>query len=203
MGNAQTHCSYPRVIHTAVHSTYYQGLGVFWEFALLCGDRLYACTCLLCMVIIWTLHNIKTMQIYKFTHNPVLLLFVHQPDRVSGRFIANRLINLTKLINIDSGQERYSYLSCPAYLAIPRECRWEADAWFWIWPPPSKVEIIDRRLGKFVNSIHLQPLPVTYIHTPAHAHAHTHTRRAHAYTHTHTYTPRTRIHTQTSLNAGT
>ena len=36
----------------------------------------------------WLLHNIKTMQIYKFTHNPVLLLFVHQPDRVSGRFIA-------------------------------------------------------------------------------------------------------------------
>ena len=37
----------------------------------------------------WLLHNIKTMQIYKFTYNPVLLLFVHQPDRVSGRFIAN------------------------------------------------------------------------------------------------------------------
>ena len=42
----------------------------------------------------WLLHNIKTMQIYTFTHNPVLLLFVHQPDRVSGRFIANRLINV-------------------------------------------------------------------------------------------------------------
>ena len=41
----------------------------------------------------WLLHNIKTMQIYKFTHNPVLLLFVHEPDRVSGLFIANRLIN--------------------------------------------------------------------------------------------------------------
>ena len=41
----------------------------------------------------WLLNNIKTMQIYKFTHNPVLLLFVHQPDRVSGRFIANRVIN--------------------------------------------------------------------------------------------------------------
>ena len=37
----------------------------------------------------WLLHNIKTMQIYKFTHNPVLLLF-HKPDRVSGRFITNR-----------------------------------------------------------------------------------------------------------------
>ena len=42
----------------------------------------------------WLLHNIKTMQIYKFTHNPVLLLFVHEPDQVSGRFIANRLINV-------------------------------------------------------------------------------------------------------------
>ena len=41
----------------------------------------------------WLLHNIKTMQIYKFTHSLVLLLFVHQPDRVSGRYIANRLIN--------------------------------------------------------------------------------------------------------------
>jgi len=40
----------------------------------------------------WLLY--KTMQIYKFTHNPVLLLFVHQPDRVSGWFIANRLINV-------------------------------------------------------------------------------------------------------------
>ena len=38
----------------------------------------------------WLLHNIKIMQIYKFTHNPVLLLFVHKPDRVSGGFIANR-----------------------------------------------------------------------------------------------------------------
>ena len=37
----------------------------------------------------WLLHNIKTMQIYKFTYNPVLLLFVHKPDRVSGRFITN------------------------------------------------------------------------------------------------------------------
>ena len=46
----------------------------------------------------WLLHNIKTMQIYNFTHNPVLLLFVHQPDRVSGRFIANRQINVS--INI-------------------------------------------------------------------------------------------------------
>ena len=42
----------------------------------------------------WLLNNIKTMQTYKFTHNPVLLLFVHQPDRVSGRFIANRVINV-------------------------------------------------------------------------------------------------------------
>ena len=41
----------------------------------------------------WLLYNIKTMQIYKFTHNPVLLLFVHEPDQVSGRFIANSLIN--------------------------------------------------------------------------------------------------------------
>ena len=44
----------------------------------------------------WLLHNIKTMQIYKFTHNPVLVLIVHQPDRVSGRFIANRHANLTE-----------------------------------------------------------------------------------------------------------
>ena len=36
----------------------------------------------------WLLYNIETKQIY----NPVLLLFVHEPDRVSGRFIANRLI---------------------------------------------------------------------------------------------------------------
>ena len=43
----------------------------------------------------WLLYNIKTMQIYKFTHNPVLLLFVHEPDQVSGRFIANRLINVS------------------------------------------------------------------------------------------------------------
>ena len=87
MGNAQTPCSYPREIYTVIHSTYYQGLGVFWEVALLCylyGDYLN----------MWLLHNIKTMQMYKFTHNPVLLLFVHQPDRVSGRFIANRLINV-------------------------------------------------------------------------------------------------------------
>ena len=48
----------------------------------------------------WLLHNIKTMQIYKFTHNPVLLLFVHEPDRVSGRFIANSLINLVYNTNI-------------------------------------------------------------------------------------------------------
>ena len=41
----------------------------------------------------WILHNIKTMQIYKFTYNPVLLLFVNHPDRVSGRFIANRCEN--------------------------------------------------------------------------------------------------------------
>ena len=41
----------------------------------------------------WLLHNIQTMQIYKFTHNPVLFLFVQQPDQVSGRFIDNRLIN--------------------------------------------------------------------------------------------------------------
>ena len=46
----------------------------------------------------WLLHNIKTMQVYKVTHNPVLLLFVHQPDRVSGQFIATRLFNrLNKL----------------------------------------------------------------------------------------------------------
>ena len=42
----------------------------------------------------WLLYNIKTMQIYKFAHNPVLLLFVHEPDQVSGRFIANRLVNV-------------------------------------------------------------------------------------------------------------
>ena len=47
----------------------------------------------------WLLHNIKTMQIYKFTHNPVLLLFVNQPDRVSGRFITNRLINSSSNVN--------------------------------------------------------------------------------------------------------
>ena len=50
----------------------------------------------------WLLYNIKTMQIYKFTHNPVLLLFVHEPGRVSGRFIANRMINTvikTKILN--------------------------------------------------------------------------------------------------------
>jgi len=41
----------------------------------------------------WLLHNIKTMQIYKFIHSPVLLLFVHEHDQVSGRYIANRLIN--------------------------------------------------------------------------------------------------------------
>ena len=67
------------------------------KFALLCGD---------CLVYLhkfnmygdylnmWLLHNTKTMQIYKFTHNPVLLLFVHQLDRVTGRSIANRLINV-------------------------------------------------------------------------------------------------------------
>ena len=41
----------------------------------------------------WLLYYIKTMQIYRFTHNPVLLLFVHEPDQLAGRFIANRLIN--------------------------------------------------------------------------------------------------------------
>ena len=45
----------------------------------------------------WLLHNIKTMQIYKFTQDPVLVLFVNESDRVSGRFIANRLINIIKL----------------------------------------------------------------------------------------------------------
>jgi len=42
----------------------------------------------------WLLHNIKTMQTYMFTDNPVLLIFVHEPNRLSGRFIANRLINV-------------------------------------------------------------------------------------------------------------
>ena len=41
----------------------------------------------------YLLHNIKTMQIYKFTHNPVLLPFVHQ------RFIANSLIPLRNCSN--------------------------------------------------------------------------------------------------------
>ena len=60
-------------------------------------------------------------------------------------------------------------------------------------PPPSKVEIIDRRLEKSVNSIHLQPPHSTYIHARprAHTHKHTHTHlrthtHARAYTHTHT-----------------
>ena len=47
------------------------------------------------------LHNIKTMQIYTFTHNPVLLLFFHQPYRVSGRYIANRLVNVKTEILIN------------------------------------------------------------------------------------------------------
>ena len=57
----------------------------------------------------WLLYNIKTMQIYKFTHNPVLLLFVHEPDQVSGRFFANRLINPSQ------NSDFYSCESWPCY----------------------------------------------------------------------------------------
>ena len=65
----------------------------------------------------WLLNNIKTMQIYKFPHNPVLLLFVHQPDRLSGRCIANRLINIKQMPQNVSCFE--SMFSCILYIPLP------------------------------------------------------------------------------------
>ena len=43
----------------------------------------------------WLLHNIKTMQIYKFTHNPVLLLFVHNLTECQGGLLLTGMINLS------------------------------------------------------------------------------------------------------------
>ena len=57
----------------------------------------------------WLLYNLKTMQIYKFTHNPVLLLFVHEPDRVSWRFIANRMINRNTKKQRSGSFRRFSF----------------------------------------------------------------------------------------------
>ena len=42
----------------------------------------------------WLLHNIKTMQIYKFTHNPVFLLFVHNLTECQGGLLLTGMINI-------------------------------------------------------------------------------------------------------------
>ena len=44
----------------------------------------------------WLLHNIKTMQIYKFTHNPVLLYLFTNLTECQGGLLLRGMINNIK-----------------------------------------------------------------------------------------------------------
>ena len=47
----------------------------------------------------WLLHNIKTMQIYKFTHNPVLLYLFTNLTECQGGLLLTGMINYQVLFD--------------------------------------------------------------------------------------------------------